>query len=383
MSEKLRQLQEKRASVMANMKDMQQKWDGKAMDAEARAAWDKMLTEAESINADIKAEERYLALQANIAKTQSTETRSEDVQKIETRAFVKTLLGQELTAEEKNVQRRSISGTQGSVLVPSSVAPYIETALAKMSGLMQAAEIIRTTNGGDLILPTLNNASAKAKVVARYGQSSKAGKEFSSKTLRAFTYRTDIVPVAIELLQDSAVNIEQFIGELLAKELVDGLNADFTNGTGSDAARGIVKDAKSVAAAGAGVAYDDIIAVMKAVPSAYQGASKFMMNAKTMYDLALIKDAAERPIWTPSMAANMPASIFGKEIVLNDDLADNAIVYGDLKKYKIRMVKDFSVAVMKEALMEYLSIGIIGYCRADGVLLDAGTNPVAILNPGA
>lgn len=380
---KLRELKEKRSTVVANIQKMQEQYDGKTMDAEARAAWDKMVAEERELRSQIESEERRLALDGMVAEQRENDHRSEDQRRLETRAFVKFLLGEELTAEEKSVQKRALNGTQGSVLVPSAVAPYIETAMLGVSGFMQAADIIRTTGAGDLPWPTMNNTAAKAKVMAQYEQSTKAAKNFASKTLKAYTYRTDIIPVSLELLQDSAFNLEQYIGQLLATELVGGLNADFTNGAGTTTPRGIVKDAKAVSAAGAGVDYDDIIAVMKAVPSAYQANAKFMMNAKTMYDLALIKDGSERPIWTPAMSAAMPANIFGKEIVLNDDLADNAIVYGDLKKYKIRMVKEYSVAVLREALMEYLSIGILGYCRADGVLLDAGTNPVAILNPGA
>ena len=98
-----------------------------------------------------------------------------------------------------------------------------------------------------------------------------------------------------------------------------------------------------------------------------------------MFELAKIKDGGESPLWISQMANSMPNTLFGKEIILNDDLADNNILYGDFKKYKVRMVKDFSAAVMKEALMEYLSIGMIGYGRADGALIDAGTTPVAIL----
>ena len=380
---KLRELKEKRSTVVANIQKMQEQYDGKTMEAETRAAWDKMVAEERELKSQIESEERRLALDGMVAEQRENDHRSEDQRRLETRAFVKFLLGEELTAEEKSVQKRAVNGTQGSVLVPSAVAPYIETAMLGVSGFMQAADIIRTTGGGELPWPTMNNAAAKARVLAQYEQSTKAAKTFASKTLKAHTYRTDIIPVSLELLQDSAFNLEQYIGQLLATELVGGLNADFTNGAGTTAPRGIVKDAKAVSAAGAGVGYDDIIAVMKAVPSAYQANAKFMMNAKTMYDLALIKDGSERPIWTPAMSAAMPANIFGKEIVLNDDLADNAIVYGDLKKYKIRMVKEYSVAVLREALMEYLSIGILGYCRADGVLLDAGTNPVAILNPGA
>lgn len=378
---KLTDLKEQRASVYTNICDMQKQYDGKEMDAETRAKFDAMVEECSDLDKKIKSEERFMELQKNSAQKnlEAQEERKDNGVNLETRAFVKYLLGEELTAEERAVQKRAINGTGGSVLIPSSIAPYIEKAVAGATGMLQAADIIRTSNGGDLVWPTMNNASVKAKIIAEYGQSQKTGKTFSSKTLKAYTYRTDIIPISLELLQDSAFNVEQYIGELLAEEFIAGLNADFTNGSGEGAPRGITKDAKSVALAGDGVTYDDIISLMQAVPSGYQAASKFMMNAKTMFELAKIKDGGESPLWISAMANSMPNTLFGKEIILNDDLADNNILYGDFKKYKVRMVKDFSAAVMKEALMEYLSIGMIGYGRADGALIDAGTTPVAIL----
>lgn len=378
---KLRDLKEQRASVYTNICDMQKQYDGKEMDAETRAKFDAMVEECSDLDKKIKSEERFMEIQAYSAQKnlETQEERNDNGVNLETRAFVKYLLGEELTAEERAVQKRAINGTGGSVLIPSSIAPYIEKAVAGATGMLQAADIIRTSNGGDLVWPTMNNASVKAKIIAEYGQSQKTGKTFSSKTLKAYTYRTDIIPISLELLQDSAFNVEQYIGELLAEEFIAGLNADFTNGSGEGAPRGITKDAKFVSLAGDGVTYDDIISLMQAVPSGYQAASKFMMNAKTMFELAKIKDGGESPLWISQMANSMPNTLFGKEIILNDDLADNNILYGDFKKYKVRMVKDFSAAVMKEALMEYLSIGMIGYGRADGALIDAGTTPVAIL----
>ena len=40
------------------------------------------------------------------------------------------------------------------------------------------------------------------------------------------------------------------------------------------------------------------------------------------------------------------------------------------------MVKNFRVIRLNELLAEYLSIGLFGFARVDGVLLDAGTHPV-------
>ena len=40
------------------------------------------------------------------------------------------------------------------------------------------------------------------------------------------------------------------------------------------------------------------------------------------------------------------------------------------------MVKDFRVICLNELLAEYLSIGIFGFARLDGLLLNAGTHPI-------
>ena len=53
-----------------------------------------------------------------------------------------------------------------------------------------------------------------------------------------------------------------------------------------------------------------------------------------------------------------------------------SVLFGDFSKFKIRMVKDFRVIRLNELLAEYLSIGIFGFARLDGLLLNAGTHPI-------
>ena len=73
--------------------------------------------------------------------------------------------------------------------------------------------------------------------------------------------------------------------------------------------------------------------------------------------------------------------MFGKAYILNDDLDDagagkTSVLFGDFSKFKIRMVRSFRVIRLNELLAEYLSIGLFGFARTDGILLDAGTHPV-------
>ena len=126
---------------------------------------------------------------------------------------------------------------------------------------------------------------------------------------------------------------------------------------------------------------DDIIDLIKSVNSAYARNGKFMFNRNTLYELMRVKDLTGRFIWQEVTRDGLPATLFGKPYIVNDDMADigagNAsVLFGDLKKYKIRMVKSFRVKRLNELLAEYLAIGLLGFARVDGMLLDAGTNPV-------
>lgn len=377
---KLRQLKEKRAALYANICDVQKQFDGKEMDAEARSNFQKLVSDVHELDAQIKTEEQLMEIQGRSAEQNAEKAERKADNQSETRAFVKYLLGADMNQEERSLLKRSINGTAGNVLVPTSLAAAIEKALMGKSAMLQAVDVIRTLNGGDLVIPTINDSANRAQIMDAYSQSSKEGMTFNSVTLKAYTYRTPIIALSYELLQDSAYDIQAYISELLADRFAAGLNQDLTNGTGSNAPEGITKAAKKVALSGEGITYDDMLKLRKAIKSSYHGASSFMMSTATECDLILLRDADERPLWLPSMRENAPATIFGKPVVINDDMADNSIIFGDLKKYKARIAKDFSVKVLNESLAEWLSVGVMGFGRADGKLVDAGTNPIAILS---
>lgn len=106
-----------------------------------------------------------------------------------------------------------------------------------------------------------------------------------------------------------------------------------------------------------------------------------MFNRNTLYSLVKIKDTTNRYIWQEGARDGTPPTLFAKPYTLNDDMPDigagkASVLFGDFSKFKIRMVKDFRVIRLNELLAEYLSIGIFGFARLDGLLLNAGTHPI-------
>ena len=387
---KLKALKEKRATIYTSIDELRQATDGREMTAEEQQRWDTMLSDYDKADKAVEAEERFVDIQRKQAE--------EEVAKRD--FYIGDLLGEQyrkafadyilngasgISPESRATieQRAGIAGLAGGVTIPTALASEIEIALKTYGGMFEAGTIINTSHGGDLIMPTINDTSAKATIVSEYDQSTKRAPSFGSGTLKAYTYRTPIIPVSQTLIQDSAFNLDAVLTSLLGDSFSRGVNEQLTTGDGTGKPTGIVTAATACTtqAAATSIKLDDIIDLIKSVNSAYARNGKFMFNRNTLWELAKIKDQTGRYIWQDSARDGTPATLFGKQYVLNDDMADigagNAsVLFGDLSKYKIRMVKSFSVVRLNELLAEYLSIGLFGFARVDGNLLDAGTHPV-------
>ena len=398
MSKKLKELKEKRAGLYAQIDALRKETDGREMTAEEQQRWDTLFADYDKADKAVAAEERFLDIQRRQA---------EDVYQRENggapagaaatkeypeyrRAFGEYLIGglNSLSPESRALieKRDSIAGLTAGVLIPTDLASSIEIALKSYGGMFEAGQIITTSRGGDLTFPTVNDTTAKATIVAEYDKSTKRTPTFGSVTLKAFTYRTPIIPVSLELLQDSAFDLDSLLSQLLSDSFGRGVNEHLTIGTGTGQPKGIVTAATAIenGAAAGGITLDNIVDLIAGVDSGYAKKGKFMFNHKTLWALAKIKDTHGQYIWQENARVGQPGTIFGKGYVINDDVADigagNAsVLFGDLSKYKIRLVKGFRVIRLNELLAEYLSIGLFGFARVDGTLIDAGTHPVVKL----
>jgi HK97 family phage major capsid protein len=58
------------------------------------------------------------------------------------------------------------------------------------------------------------------------------------------------------------------------------------------------------------------------------------------------------------------------------------VVFGDMKRYLIRRVRDLSVLTLRERFADYNQVGFLGFARYDGSPLYAGSGtafPFALL----
>lgn len=381
---KLRQLKEKRAALYAQVCELRNQTDNREMTAEERSNWNKLIADVAAVDEDIATEERFLEMEKRNSKTQ--EPKKEEQREVEARAFAKFLMGQSLSDAEQRAlqpeQREGITaGVSGAALVPSVISNIIEKALGNGTEFLSAIDMFSTTGGGDMTIPTINDTDSRAKIVAAYEKGEKGQKAFGSLTFKAYTYRTPIIPISYEMLQDSAFNMEQEIAKLLSEQFSKGLNYDFTNGSAGSEIKGIVAEATAVNAGGADINFDNLMDLESALKAGYLQNAKWMFNRATKAALMKIKDNNDQYIWQPGVANQAPATILGHEYVINDDMPNIAagatpIIFGDLKKFRFRNVRNYTAVRFNELLGEFLAVGFMGFGRADAKLVDAGTHPI-------
>jgi HK97 family phage major capsid protein len=419
---KSRELREKRAKLVS---DAQALITGE-LTTEVRAKFDTMMVDAELIKNDFDRIEAAEVLSAEIRSAvrppetaTSTENKTEARDKAHRTAFRNMLTNgmyadqygfKGISAEERTLLAEyrdmgtgggnALQGTGGGYFVPVGFVNDVEQAMKYFGPMLNVAKIMPTATGQPLPYPTSNDTAVVGEQVAEGAQVTTADVTLGNLTLNAFKYSTKMVKVSIELLQDSAFDLETFLKAQFAERLGRILNTKFTVGAGSTEPKGIITAATAGPTAigsagndgGSGTAQNsigtnDLIELEHSVDPLYRAGSKFMMNDSTLKFIKQLKDKQGRPLWIPGVAANAPDTILNYGYAINNDMAtiattNKTVLFGRMDKYLIRQVKDLSVLRLVERFADFGQVAYIGFARYDGNLLDAGTHPVKYLIQG-
>jgi HK97 family phage major capsid protein len=123
--------------------------------------------------------------------------------------------------------------TAGGYTVPQSFYDKIVDAQLSYGGMTQVATILKTTDGRTLPIPTDNDTASIGTLVAENTVVAEQDVAFGQVSLSAYMYSSKIVRVSYQLLQDSVVDIESLLGNLLGIRLIRAINSHLTVGTGS------------------------------------------------------------------------------------------------------------------------------------------------------
>lgn len=301
----------------------------------------------------------------------------------------------------------------GGYFVPQGFVYDIDQAMKYWGDMLGIAEILDTATGQTLPYPTDNDTTITGEIVAEGAQVTEADVSVGHLNFGAYKFSTKMVKVSLELLQDSAFNLESYLRDKFAIRMGRILNTKFTVGAGTTEPNGIITAIVAgnpapnawatqqtygtpVIAAGSSandgsantgansIGYGDMVNLEHSVDPLYRRGAKYMFHDGTLRFLKTLLDKYGRPLWVPGVTADAPDEICGYDYSINNDMATiaasaNTVAFGAMKKYLIRRVKEMSILVLRERYADYGQVAFIGFSRYDGNLIDAGTHPVSYL----
>lgn len=413
---KINQLKQKRMGVITESRSFLDEVEkrGGGFTQEDEQKYERMNTEIDNLTKEIEREERQLELDEEVRKAaeqrdasgagliggEQRNGQAENIpatQREEYRsAFNKFLVGgmAELNNEERSIlgQGRAqlegralsaVTGAAGGFTVPQGFYNSLLESMKAFGGMRKVrSTVLRTDSGNTLPIPKVDDTSNVGAIV---GENSAAGNAtdpvFSQLNLGAYKYTSKVFLIPIELLQDSAFNIEAYIRNIIQTRIGRITNTHFTVGTGTGQPTGVVAGSTlgktGTTGQATSVTYDDLIDLIHSIDPAYRAmGTEFMFNDGTLKAIRKLKDSNGLPLWQPSMQVGEPDKILGYDYTVNQDVASMAanaksILFGDFSKFFIRDVMDLSIFRMGEKYIDSGQVGFVAFSRHDSVLTDS------------
>lgn len=414
----LKDLIEKLAKIGQDMRALYQltEKEDRGFTAEERDQWDRMLGEYEETEQRIKAAQQAAKLQdvppgAPNLDDSADEQRSAEPPKTaaEGRALeeyrdayeiylrdgaaaLKPEQRQMLTDYQASMEIRaqSTTNTEGGYTIPEGFAGYITEVMQDFSGLLGAAgsaggpELLRTASGNTIPFPTNDDTGNAGLLLSENAAVTEQDTVFGQRTLGAYMFTSRLIRVSLQLLQDEAVNLERYLGNILGKRLGRAMAPYFATGTGSSQPTGLATaatDGGVNVSTAAGLTDADLVAFEHALDPAYRSrGAAWVFNDNTLRDLKLLVDGNSRPLWLPGDAAALAQggagpTLKGYRYIIDQGMDDvgtgnRPVCFGDLSEFIIREILGVNLFKFEERYMDNLQKGFMGYARYDSNLID-------------
>ena len=274
--------------------------------------------------------------------------------------------------------------TAGGYTVPQGFLPEIIRSMLAW-GPMTDPTLVReivTATGNPLPIPTTNDTSKVGVLLAEATAATSEGDVvFGQKQLDAYKYSSGPIQVSMELLQDSAFDMNALLFDLMSERLGRILNSELTTANGSSKPNGVMNATTlgKTAASATAVTADELIDLYHSVDPAYRASPScvFMFRDATLANIRKLKDGENRYLIDGLRDGAGVINIAGIAVPYRVNQAMPAmttglksIAFGDFKKYAVRRVNDITIKRSDDFAFTTDVATFLGLARYDGELLD-------------
>ncbi|MGJ6124699.1 phage major capsid protein [Mycolicibacterium sp. Y3] len=298
--------------------------------------------------------------------------------------------------------RAQSAGTDsaGGYLVPQGFRNKLVEVQKSFGGLASQVDQYPTETGNTVEYPSNDDTASSGQITAE-GANFAGGSDFTLGTvnLGAFKYTSAgasnaPLKVSVELLQDSAFPLEDFIARKLGERIARKQAVDWVTGVGTTAPFGIARaglTANATLAAGNAITYAKLLEIEAALDPAYEQNAKWVMSKATWTAIRAVVDGENRPLIQEAAQAGIGAaparSLLGYEVIIdqafpsNSTLSAKFAVLGDLREaYVIRKVGSPVISVNPYSSAANGQVEFVVWERADGTVQNRSAYSLAAAN---
>ena len=262
----------------------------------------------------------------------------------------------------------------GGYLVPEEFEQDIVTGLDAANVIRSIAKVITTRNDRKIPVSVGHSVATWTAENAAFTESNPT---FGQKEIDAYKL-TDLIRISVELLQDTAFPLEQYIANEFARAFGIAEEQAFCVGTGSGQPTGIFTanggTVGVTAAANNAITADELINLVYVLKAPYRRNAKFLMNDATISAIRKLKDGNGVYLWQPSLQAGEPDKLLGYDLYTSPyapTMAAGAytVAFGDFQNYWIGDRAGRTVQRLNELYATNGQIGYVATERVDGKVI--------------
>lgn len=241
-----------------------------------------------------------------------------------------------LDQEQKQLLRTD-QDISGGFLVPTELDTELRKLIIEIDAIRSVARV-RTMSVKTLEIP-VRTSIPTATFEGEAENDTKDTSAYGSESVTAFR-QSVTVPATMDLINDSAFNIESEISMDVATSFAEGEGKNFITGDGFKKPKGFLADARITDNARDSVNSgtldaDDILLLTGDLKSGYD--PTFILNRRTLAFIRTLKSTTGQYLWQPGINGVVSNTLAGEPYLIANnmpDIADNAfpVAFGDFRR---------------------------------------------------
>lgn len=376
-AENLKGLQEQREDLVNQMQKVldDAKAEERAMTEDEENTFNELESKIKAIDATIKAEERARDLALNVTSKEKkdkvvkeltdAEVRAEE--EAQTKAFLAYVSGN--AAEVRAGEIQLTQGANGAI-VPTHIANKIIEEVRDMVPYLTICDVVSTN--GKLSVPVYGEDATNyihADYVSEGTDLTDNVGKFTTIDLNGYVIGA-LALVSNKLVNNTDINVVDFIVHRVATAMAEKLEKEFTIGTASKI-DGISSATKEVeTAAGTAITYDELVSLKHSLKQRFRKNAVWIMHPDTYTALCKLKDNNGQPYFKEDEYKILGCKVYESDSMPTIAAGAKTIIFADPKGYTIKATKTVEITILREKFATKNMLGIMAYGEYDAKVTD-------------